>query len=425
MRILHIIQRYWPAGGGAERHLHEISRRLVRDGHAVTVYTTDAEDFQLFWDPQKARFDALTDSHDGVEIRRFPLRHLPLAPLSFPVVRRSMSHLSDLPLDMTGVLPRIGQFTPWAPGLRAALRDAGPTWDVAAGMTITYDAFLWPAMEWAARWGRPWLVYPLTHMADSGGGSVRRYYTMQHQIELSRRARWVFAQTEAERRFLAERGVGSERIIVAGVGINPEEYGAGDASRARAMLGLPAGTPLVLSLGTASRDKGTTDVLAAMRRLWAVTSPAHFVVAGSIQDQFQRVYDALPAAERARVHLLGYVGDAAKQDLLAAAEVMCLPSRADSFGIAYLEAWAYGKPVIGARVAGIADVIADGEDGLLVPFGAPDALADALARLLADAAWRARLGERGRAKVLARYTWEQVYSRVRPAYEATGIHFPG
>ena len=417
MRILHVIQRYWPAGGGAERHLHEISRRLVRDGHAVTVYTTDAEDFQLFWDRRKARFDHLSDTHDGVEIRRFRVRHLPFAGLSFPVVRRSMSHLSDLPLNMTGLLPHVGQFTPWAPDLRAALRDAGPVWDVAAGMTITYDALLWPAMEWAQRWRRPWLVYPLTHMADSGRGAVRRYYTMQHQLELSRRAAWVFAQTEAERAFLVERGVAGERIIVAGVGINPDEYGGGDARRAWETLNLPPGTPLVLSLGTASRDKGTVDVLAAMRRLWAAGSPARLVVAGSVQDHFQRVVDALPDADRARIHLLGYVGDPVKQDLLAAAAVMCLPSRADSFGIAYLEAWMYGKPVVGARVAGIADVIADGEDGLLVPFGAPEALADALARLLADAAWRAALGERGRVKVLARYTWEQVYQRVRPAYE--------
>ncbi|MFN8474679.1 MAG: glycosyltransferase family 4 protein [Anaerolineae bacterium] len=421
-----MIQRYWPAGGGAERHLHEISRRLVRDGHEVTVYTTDAEDFQLFWDPTKARFGHLSDTHDGVQIRRFPLRHLPLAPLSFPVVRRSMSHLSDLPLNMSGVLPRVGQFTPWAPGLRDALRDAGPIWDVAAGMTITYDALLWPAMEWAERWKRPWLVYPLTHMADRRGGSVRRYYTMQHQLELSRRAAWVFAQTEAERAFLAGRGVARERIIVAGVGINPEEYGAGDARRAWATLGLAAGTPLVLSLGTASRDKGTMDVVAAMRRLWAAGSEARLVVAGSIQDQFQHLYDSLPLAERGRVHLMGYVGDETKQDLLAAASVMCLPSRADSFGIAYLEAWAHGKPVIGARVAGIADVIADGEDGLLVPFGEPDILAASLDRLLDDATLRAALGERGRAKVLARYTWEAVYKRVRPAYEGSvEIHVPG
>ena len=151
MRILHIIQRYWPAGGGAERHLHEISRRLVRDGHAVTVYTTDAEDFQLFWDPQKARFDALTDSHDGVEIRRFPLRHLPASPIVFPAIRRLMTQAAALPFDTRAFLRAIGQFTPWTPELRSALRTAGPQWDVVGGMTVTYDALMWPGAEWAER----------------------------------------------------------------------------------------------------------------------------------------------------------------------------------------------------------------------------------------------------------------------------------
>ena len=63
---------------------------------------------------------------------------------------------------------------------------------------------------------------------------------------------------------------------------------------------------------------------------------------------------------------------------------MCMPSRADLFGIAYLEAWAYGKPVIGAQIGGIGDIISHNVDGLLVPFGARASLADALAELLAS-----------------------------------------
>ncbi len=418
MRVLHLIQRYWPARGGAERHLHEINRRLAADGHAVTVYTTDADDFQLFWDPGKARLPRLTDVHDGVTIRRFPLRHLPAAWLAFRVIRRLMAELADLPLDTRRLLRAVGQFTPWVPGLDAALRAAGPDWDVVGGMTVTYDALLWPGAEWAARWGRPWLFYPLTHLGEGPASAMRRYYTMPHQLELSRRARRVFAQTETERAFLVEQGVAPDRVIVAGVGINPAEYGGGDASRARHWLGLASETPLVLSLGTASRDKGTEDTLAAVRHLWATGHPVHLAVAGLMQEGFRRAYDRLPLGARARVHLLGPVDEAAKQDLLAAADVLCMPSRADSFGIAYLEAWAYGKPVLGAQIGGIGDIISHGEDGLLVPFGAPGALAAALAELLDSPMRRSVMGERGRAKVQQRYTWDQVYARVHPAYES-------
>lgn len=418
MRILHVIQRYWPAVGGAERHLHEINRRLVANGHQVTVYTTDADDFQLFWDPTKARLrDAPTD-HDGVTIRRFPVRHLPGAPLSFQVTRRLMAGLARLPADTTGALTRIGRFTPWSPELARALAAEGPAWDVIGGMTVTYDALLWPAWRWAERWRRPWLFYPLTHLGEGPRSAMRRYYTMPHQLQLSRVARWVFAQTDAEGDFLAAQGVDPARIIVAGVGINLDEYGAGDAARGRARLGLPREAPLVLALGTASRDKGTPTTLAALRHLWARGHPAHLVLAGAAQDDVARALGRLSPAYRGRVHALGRVDEATKQDLLAAADVLAMPSRADSFGIAYLEAWAYRKPVIGARIAGIADVITDGEDGRLVPFGEPGLLAAALAHLLDNPPQARAMGERGRQKVGGRYTWDAVYARVRPAYES-------
>ncbi len=421
MRILHLIQRYWPATGGAERHLHEINRRLVADGHAVTVYTTDADDFQLFWDPRKRRLDRLTDVHDGVTIRRFRVRHLPTAPLSFPVTRRLMTHLSDLPLDTTRWLQAVGRFTPWVPDLAAALAHAGPNWDVAAGMTVTYDAVHTPALAWAERWGKPWLFYPLTHLGEGPRSSMRRYYTMRHQLALSRRARVVFAQTAGERDFLVGQGVAPERVIVAGVGINLADVTGGDAARGRARLGVGPDTPLVLGLGTASRDKGTLDTLQALQRLWARGGQAHLVLVGAAQDDALRVLERLAPPAQARVHRLGIVAEADKQDMLAACDVLCLPSRADSFGIAYLEAWAYGKPVVGARVGGIDTVIADGQDGCLVPFGAPNALADTLAALLANPDRRQTMGARGRAKVERDYTWDRVYARVRPAYDqATG-----
>lgn len=63
-----------------------------------------------------------------------------------------------------------------------------------------------------------------------------------------------------------------------------------------------------------------------------------------------------------------------------------------------------GRPVIGASIAATRDLVSDGEDGLIVPPADPPALADAILRLVASPETRARMGERGRAKVLAQYT---------------------
>jgi glycosyltransferase involved in cell wall biosynthesis len=83
----------------------------------------------------------------------------------------------------------------------------------------------------------------------------------------------------------------------------------------------------------------------------------------------------------------------------------------------HLEAWCYGLPVVGARAGGVPDVIDDGRDGILVPFGDVPALAAAVGGLLRDCETARRMGAAGRAKVLRELTWEQVYVRARAVYE--------
>jgi glycosyltransferase involved in cell wall biosynthesis len=126
--------------------------------------------------------------------------------------------------------------------------------------------------------------------------------------------------------------------------------------------------------------------------------------------------DRLPADEKARVRLLGFVEKRTQADILAATDVLALPSRTDSFGIVFLDAWANGVRVIGAHAGGIPGVVTDGVDGLLVPFGDVPALASALRRLLDDPDLRRTMGAAGRAKVLEYYTWDHIVARVRDLY---------
>jgi glycosyltransferase involved in cell wall biosynthesis len=114
------------------------------------------------------------------------------------------------------------------------------------------------------------------------------------------------------------------------------------------------------------------------------------------------------------------VDDATKRDLLAACTMLVTPSRVDSFGIAFLEAWLYRKPVIGSTAWGMADVVSAGADGLLTPFGDVDALAAAIARLLHDPALAERLGAAGEAKVYAQHTWAQKYAMLAELYGVKG-----
>ena len=175
--------------------------------------------------------------------------------------------------------------------------------------------------------------------------------------------------------------------------------------------------PIVYFSGTAAADKGTYDLVAAMRRLWAEGSDATLVLTGPMLSDVRTFFAALPDADRARIRPLGFVSKQTQADILAAADVLALPSRTDSFGIVFLDAWANGIPVIGANAGGIPGVVSDGVDGLLVPFGDVAALAGALRLLLNDPALRRRMGEAGREKVLAHYTWETIVASVADVYD--------
>ena len=104
---------------------------------------------------------------------------------------------------------------------------------------------------------------------------------------------------------------------------------------------------------------------------------------------------------------LGYAPEKEKQEAFEACDLLAVPSRYDSFGIAYLEAWRCGKPVIGARVGAIPEVIEEGRDGLLVEFGNVDHLVSALDLLLNQPDRCVEMGERGRRKVLERFNWHK------------------
>jgi glycosyltransferase involved in cell wall biosynthesis len=104
---------------------------------------------------------------------------------------------------------------------------------------------------------------------------------------------------------------------------------------------------------------------------------------------------------------------------LAAADVVALPSLHEGLGVAALEAMAAARPVVASRVGGLAEVVVDGESGVLAPPGDPAALADALRGLAGDPARRAQLGQGGRARVLARYTSARMAEGTLACYGGT------
>ena len=412
------MQRFWPSVGGAELLSLEICRRLAAAGHSVTVATTNALDFEYFWDQRARALDRpAREVVHGLEVLRFPVRHLPASRLAFPAVRRLTSLLSTVPIVPSPALEHLAHLTPLVPALQQWLSGDPGTFDIVAGMSsICFESLLLPGQRFARRRGIPFVICPLTHLGigDPRKDRVGRYYTMRHQLELIRRSDAVIALTEREAQFYAGQGVPTARIVVRAPGVDPVGLAGGDGERFRAKYRVDE--PIVFFIGAMAHDKGVFHLVAAMRRLWAKGIPARLVLAGAVLEPMRRFWLGLPRECQQRILLLDSVSEADKLDLLAAGDVFAMPSRTDAFGIVYLEAWSYAKPVIGAVAGGVPEVIRHEQDGLLVPFADVPALADSIERLLRDRALAHFLGERGRIKVLAEYTWDKTFAVVNRLY---------
>lgn len=412
MQVLIVNQRFWPAATGSERWLLAIARRLAADGHRVTVATTDGlrDDFAL--NPHTPRVDA-ADQLDGIQIRRFAVSHLPGSPSTYLALRYGLlPTLAALPIQPAR-LHALSRWTPHVPGLYAWLGRARESFDLVLCANIVTDGIVDAAASAARRWGARFALVPFTHLGagrQPGDDMVGRQYTLRHQRDLARRADRLLVMTEAERAFYLAHGVRPEAVHVVGAGVDHEAFLPGNADRSRRALGVSG--PIVAYLAPLHPHKGILQVADAMERAWAHGSGLTLVAAGTPYPRGQSRLDRLKALRPQSVRVLGRLEEAEKRDLLAAADVLAMPSRTDSFGIVFLEAWAQGRPVVGSTAWGMSDVIEEGSDGFLVPFGDGPALAEVLVRLSQDPGLCDRLGEQGSRKTRLHYLWDHVYERV-------------
>lgn len=412
MHILHIVQLYHPVASGAARYFAEIGERLAAQGHQITVLATDAYDLEHFWTSGRRRIEQPHEVHNGVTIERLPIKRIPGPAISYPIIRRLMVELSRVP-GTTPILRQMAQITPRLPDLQKFLRQS-PRFDLIHATNITLDFAILPALKFAKQQGIPFLTTPFVHLGEPKNDAIRRYYLMRHQIDLLKQSQRVITMTGLETQALIERGVSADQIRRVGVGVETSEVLGGSAERFRSEQQIHG--QLVLYIGAMAFDKGAIHTIEAMQKLWAKGSDATLAIIGAPLEHFTQYYERLPAETKAHIRLLPYAPENVKRDALAAADVFMMPSRTDSFGIAYLEAWCYRCPVIGARAGGVPDLVSDGVDGILPDFGDVPAIADAIVRLLHDRQLAQQMGQAGYDKVMREYTWDQVYQRALAVY---------
>ncbi len=413
MKIAWFIPRYHPCLGGAEAFGRAIVRRFVAAGHDVDVFTSNARDLWYFNDPKRRKVDAPECSEvDGANVHRLPIRHIPL--------RRYLIRLIAA-VPNWSIRCRFAPYMPIMPGLDAIRGD----YDAVFGIGFPYTVFSFAAHQAARAAGAPLVLIPFLHLSTPGD-PVNRHYTKPHQIRLLNVADLVVSPTTLESKVLGEWGLPAARRLVLPMAIEPAEVTGGDGTRFRARLKIPESCRLVGQLGALDPNKGSTDLILAVQRLNnGRTELIHLVLAGASSPDFEAFAAKLPEETSRWLSIVGALDPAEVPDFYDALDIFAMPSRTDSFGIVYLEAWANALPVVAAAAGGVTEVVDDGRTGLLVPFGDLDALADRLGRLVADPALAQRLGAAGRQRIDADGGWDDRFALLFGRVQSLGSNRGG
>ncbi|MCD4847677.1 MAG: glycosyltransferase family 4 protein [Candidatus Aegiribacteria sp.] len=399
MRILHLIHRTWPYHGGAERYVIEHALAGKRWGHESVICATDAWDMSWLVSRNGNHVKKKSDVWNGIEINRFPVLHPPFQNLLRAVLRRTASCGPD----------RYFYPNPFLPSLHRWLsKDRGFDFIHANAMPFT----LYEGWYHSRKTGGGLAVVPHT----SAGEKFRRvsalHYSSGCQKRIFLESNFVVAQSNFEKGLFTEIGVPSERIHFSGSGIEPEEFVRSNPAAALERLGVK--TPIVLSLTAHCTDRGTNHIIEACRNLLKTGMKFTLVLAGPIledtEDYLSSGSDFMDEFGENLV-ITGYIEKEKRIDLIAAADIVLLPSRLDCFGIVILEAWASGKPVIGCWTGGMPDMIEDGQNGFLVSWGDVATLTNRIDLLLKNPHLRDSMGDRGRKMVFSTRTWDAVTDR--------------
>lgn len=383
------------ASGGIGTWTGTLAASLAADGHEVTVVARAAD-------------RATVEFEHGAWVHRVPAR---------PQPGRRVPVLPDLPDGVRAWALAAHDEVCRVHSRRGLDVVSAPIWDVQGAACLAADV-LPVVVSLHSTYG---LLRP-THpeWRDDRGWERDVARMMAAEAWVLGRAQLVLANSSAVVDDL-ERANGltidRDRLVVA-----PHGTAAGRAVRRRAR----DGSVRLLFVGRGELRKGADVLLAVLPDLLRACPTLEAVLAGdfepapgsgpSFRDRFQRAHAGAPWLDRVRFR--GFLPADALEQEYADADLLVAPSRYESFGLVFLEAMRYGVACVGTRIGGIPEIITDGLDGVLVPPDDAPALADALARLLGDAAARARLGEAGRA------TWQRQFSATRMARDVAAALRP-
>lgn len=401
MKILHVTQNYYPSVGGTQHTIKRISEYFTEiRNDDVTVLTTDS-----LYGPNRPKFKEIEIKEEvinGIKVIRFPFIRFHTKLIRF--TGKVLNRLFKTPLPEFLIALNSG---PVSPKMQKAI-DASNA-DVIGASSIDYLFANYPINRTRRRNAKPFVIYGALHLHSN---KVLDIYKKRIQA-----ADYYIANTPYEKKVIVEMGFSEEKVKVIGAGC--DIFSKADfrvsGEQLRTKYNIAQDNLAITYIGRQEALKGIPVLLDAFSLLkHQFTNITLFVcgAGGGYTKELQRL-----AVTESRIKVFTNITDLQKTEILRITDILVLPSKEESFGVVFLEAWSFSKPVIGAGIGAVASLIDDGKDGLLFTVDDANSLAEKLGVLIQDKSLREKMGNEGNKKFRENYTWDIIGEKFRDVYQ--------
>ena len=381
MKILQGCVRYPPAPGGAETVVKAYSEGLRDLGHDVEVVTTDLYTETPF---VKKKMPSVVNGINVTRHKAYTVSgeaHYVLAP---GMVQSFLSKSADIIHTHS-----YGYFQNHAGWIRERFQST------------------------------PWVITPHFHPSWSmWGGSKRKTLREFYDTVIGKgtleAADLITCVSKHERDMLvSEIGLKEDNIKIIYNGINWADWSSVPNKEVFRKQYPTVSEKFVLFAGRLATNKGLSDLISAMQLI--DKKSVDLVITGADMGLGKQL-EKEASDKGVTMHRLGHIDDETYRSVLAAAEMLVLPSEYEAFGIVLLEAAAAKTAVIGTNVGGIPEAMSPGKNGLIVEYNDVNNLAKSIAILLEDEKMSKEMGNSGR-EWAKNFSWESIVKEIEHEYK--------